>query len=433
MPKRKAEKTPVQPTPEATKNDAINKKVRTQEVEPVPLPLPLPGRLYWNGADEHVVITEGKQQVMVQGVILEAQLKPEGLLIKHCEEKSNKDEKLSEATLYLLNQLKHRRKELKYHKDVVSKLNARLENEDNMDEAEVNKIMIKMNDSCRLVRLHGLNIKEILSKTKIGVQFQAHARGLSAILPAGRLLHPAFLPKPACWIPNGMSLSVSCMVLPMRTEDRFEEMPFGLGDADCEWLLKHGRSSSLEEIKAKVEEYEPSAEAGNMYGQYLLGVCCYQGWGGVAKDRVKAVELWSQAVQQGLAQAQFNLGGAYEDGEGVIGDKKKAFELYTLAANQGNSNAQFNLGNCYEYGEGVDEDTKRAVQLYTLAAHQSHINAQYNLAACYENGNGVNVDLGLAREWYSRAAAQGDGEAINQLNRLDMLLASTIPAPLTFE
>ena len=38
---------------------------------------------------------------------------------------------------------------------------------------------------------------------------------------------------------------------------------------------------------------------------------------GVAKDLVRAVELWTLASNQGHLEATFNLAGAYENGEGT--------------------------------------------------------------------------------------------------------------------
>ena len=125
------------------------------------------------------------------------------------------------------------------------------------------------------------------------MHFQMETTGLHAVLPAGRLLRPAFLPKTVCWVPAEMSLEVSCLELPVRTEDKFEELPFGLGEADIDWLDKNYESASLEELKAKVEEeYRPCAEAGNMYGQCLLGECYYGGWGVVPLRRCLFVCLF---------------------------------------------------------------------------------------------------------------------------------------------
>ena len=64
---------------------------------------------------------------------------------------------------------------------------------------------------------------------------------------------------------------------------------------------------------------------------------------GVTQDDEKAVELFQQAVKQGEATAQFNLGLMYADGCGVAQDHKKAVELFQQAANQGVVDAKRSL------------------------------------------------------------------------------------------
>ena len=53
-----------------------------------------------------------------------------------------------------------------------------------------------------------------------------------------------------------------------------------------------------------------------------------------------------------------------------------------LAAEQGNANAQFNLGLMYANGEGVPEDDAEAVRWYRLAAEQGNANAQSISGSC---------------------------------------------------
>ena len=376
MLKRKATNEQSQQSDNKTNN---KKKVRTQLEKPAVL-----GKLYWNGEDEHVVITEAKQAIMVQGISLEAQLdEVNGLTLFRYEEKCNKDEKYTETALHVENQLKHRRSELKHHKEIVANLNTRLMNDVGMSEKAIQELEDDIKRNSRIVRLHNLNIQELLAKTKVGVHFQMETTGLHAVLPAGRLLRPAFLPKTVCWVPVEMSLDVPCVALPVRTEDKFEELPFGLGEADYDWLRKNHKTASVEGLKAKVSEYRVRAEAGNMYGQHLLGRCYLNGLGGVAKDEERAAELFALAAEQGLARAQCSL------------------------------------GVCYECGKGVAEDKKRAVELYTLAAEQGYARAQYNLGVSNEDGSGVEMDLDLARHWYGLAAAQGDQDAIAALAVLD--------------
>ena len=59
------------------------------------------------------------------------------------------------------------------------------------------------------------------------------------------------------------------------------------------------------------------------------------------------------AADQGRAQAQYNLGGMYDEGKGVAQDYSAAVKWFRMAADQGHAQAQHNLGVNYYYGEGV--------------------------------------------------------------------------------
>ena len=65
------------------------------------------------------------------------------------------------------------------------------------------------------------------------------------------------------------------------------------------------------------------------------------------KDYKTAYKLWLPLAEQGFAQAQFNLGVMYENGQGVHQDYKEAVRLYRLSAEQGHAKAQNNLGLMY--------------------------------------------------------------------------------------
>ena len=60
-----------------------------------------------------------------------------------------------------------------------------------------------------------------------------------------------------------------------------------------------------------------------------------------------------QAADQGDAEAQYNLGVIYNNGEGVPKDDAEAVRWFQLAAEQGYAKAQFELGYKYRWGHGV--------------------------------------------------------------------------------
>ncbi|EEZ74589.1 Sel1 repeat protein, partial [Neisseria lactamica ATCC 23970] len=57
------------------------------------------------------------------------------------------------------------------------------------------------------------------------------------------------------------------------------------------------------------------------------------------QDDAEAVRWYRQAAEQGLAQAQFNLGGMYAEGRGVRQDLALAQEWYGKACQNGDQKA----------------------------------------------------------------------------------------------
>ncbi len=71
---------------------------------------------------------------------------------------------------------------------------------------------------------------------------------------------------------------------------------------------------------------------------------------------VAALSKWIPLASTGNAEAQFNVGLMYKDGDGVPQDYAKTAECYRKAAEQGYPNAQYNLGVLYQLGEGISHD-----------------------------------------------------------------------------
>ncbi len=118
-----------------------------------------------------------------------------------------------------------------------------------------------------------------------------------------------------------------------------------------------------------------------------------------------------KAAEQGDAQAQFNLGHAYKNGEGVLQDYKQAVKWYRKAAEQGFAEAQFNLGVMYDKGEGVLQNHKQAVKWIRKAAEQGLVKAQGLLGVMYGRGQGVIQNDIMSHMYFNVAAANGDKEA----------------------
>ena len=90
------------------------------------------------------------------------------------------------------------------------------------------------------------------------------------------------------------------------------------------------------------------------------------------------------------------------------GDYATALREWKPFAEQGDAEAQYNLGVMYENGDGVPQNYKTAVKRYTLAAEQGNAMAQSNLGAMYDRGYGVLQDYVRAHMWFNITASSGD-------------------------
>jgi len=126
-------------------------------------------------------------------------------------------------------------------------------------------------------------------------------------------------------------------------------------------------------------------------------------------------------AQNGLG-TMFYLGEAVSrDAVGNImeSDPVSAAGWFFRAAEQGHADAQFNLGLLYLNGEGVPQNTAMAVRWFIQSAEQGNIDAQNNLGVIYLTGEGdVPQDKDLAIEWFKKAAKQGNEEAKQNLEAI---------------
>jgi uncharacterized protein len=87
-------------------------------------------------------------------------------------------------------------------------------------------------------------------------------------------------------------------------------------------------------------------------------------------------------------------------------------------AGRGDADAQWQIGVRYHNGEGVPRDDAQAMQWFLRAAEQGHATAQATLGAYYWAGRGVPQDLGKAYFWSMLAFAQGDENSRARLEGL---------------
>ena len=191
---------------------------------------------------------------------------------------------------------------------------------------------------------------------------------------------------------------------------------------------------------------EREAGRNNELALYLLGVL-YEGGISVLQDTDKALRFYQKAAmknhqdaminlhayysnhgsdaaanywlrkiaEQGLAEAQNNLGNCLYKGSSCTVDKVEAVKWFKKAAEQGHAEAQNHLAYCLVKGIGCAENKAEAFQWFRKAAEQGHAKAQYNLAYCLYEGSSCTVDKVEAVKWLKKAAEQGNAEAQNNL------------------
>lgn len=78
------------------------------------------------------------------------------------------------------------------------------------------------------------------------------------------------------------------------------------------------------------EHWSKAADSGDASAQNNLGYLLYFGLGG-EPDMDRALVLWKRAAVAGHSEAQWHLGGAFEDGKAVPESKVEAYAWYRCA------------------------------------------------------------------------------------------------------
>ena len=153
----------------------------------------------------------------------------------------------------------------------------------------------------------------------------------------------------------------------------------------------------LSDFVSALREFRSGATQGDAQAQYMLGMM-HAGGHGMLADHTEAMKWFRRAANQGHAKSQFELGVMHQRGMSssvshtrVIAKTgfgvapapnhqrlgisyAEAAKWYSLAANQGLVEAQYNLGLMYASGGGVPEDYVRAYVWWSVA--KGHGNEQ---------------------------------------------------------
>lgn len=148
---------------------------------------------------------------------------------------------------------------------------------------------------------------------------------------------------------------------------------------------------------------------------YHLGRLHIAGFGpDVFADQPYAAQLFTRAAELGHAQANYELGSAYEHGDiSCPRDAALSLHFYTTAAQFGHLDAMFALCAWYLVGAPpiLDKDDAEAYEWARRAADAGMPKAMYTVGYFTEMGIGIRRDPLEANLWYSRAADHGDVRA----------------------
>jgi hypothetical protein len=125
----------------------------------------------------------------------------------------------------------------------------------------------------------------------------------------------------------------------------------------------------------------------------------------VTKDDVQAVAWYRRAAEQGLPDAQTNLGTRYASGQGVAQDPVQAVAWFSKAADHGDMSAAFNLGVMYANGTGVAADPIEAYKWIDVSSMRASGEDRKRAAAALQTLHDALTPAQLiegekrAREW----------------------------------
>lgn len=167
-----------------------------------------------------------------------------------------------------------------------------------------------------------------------------------------------------------------------------------------------------------VRAIEKAAAAGNAEAQFQLGVM-YANGDEVPLNYSRAAELIRQAAEQGLVAAQSTLAWLCANGYGVAQSDEEARGWYLKAAEQGSAKDQYVVGTMYRFAQfGAARDPEAALEWYRRAADGGFAPAQFALGKMLMDGKQLPEDRVAAFQWLSLAHVNGSKRAEDAVKEL---------------
>jgi TPR repeat protein len=175
---------------------------------------------------------------------------------------------------------------------------------------------------------------------------------------------------PLCRVPCPKSSAEALARLRRHVENEVSEAITHLG-----YAYRHGHFGLVRSDKKAVKIWKRAVKLGNVDAMVKLGYAYDHGIG-VKLDKKKAERLFRMAADRGDAHAQCNLGTVLYSEEKF----EETVRYFVLAANQGLTDAEYNLGCCYMRGAGTEVDLGLARYWFERAAAKGSERATRNLA-----------------------------------------------------
>lgn len=176
-----------------------------------------------------------------------------------------------------------------------------------------------------------------------------------------------------------------------------------------------------QDLKSAVYWYRLSAEYGNTYAQFMMGIASQRGW--IAPPNADAANEWFRRTkkQPDRSMAMRQVGQFFNDPDNAIFDVAESFRWYQKAADAGDVASMLQMGDWYNTGDATGKNLLRAVSWYGKAAEKDSEYAQYSLGLIYLNGDRdvpLPIDYGQAFKWFQKAANNGFTAAQYQLGNM---------------
>ncbi|CAG8661217.1 995_t:CDS:2 [Acaulospora morrowiae] len=155
------------------------------------------------------------------------------------------------------------------------------------------------------------------------------------------------------------------------------DMDFSIDSIPTLLSLEEGIAAhKRKEINVAWECFVAHSDLGNKTAKYWQGYYLWEGYV-VEKDRKRASELFKEAADDGIADAQLRYAFSLVNNPSIKFDRQLFLEYLTKAADNNNPTAQFNLGDLYLNGKlKIQVDLEKGKKYLRLAAHNNQPKAK---------------------------------------------------------